>query len=82
MVIRGQDGAKRELYGLFDSSTPIPRPSQWGSTISYAGERISLGSATGLPAFLRGVRLISETAAGLPLCRVPGPLCGSSPCPA
>ena len=68
MVIRGEDGVKQEVYGLFDSSTPIPRPAQWGSHISHSGERISLGSATGLPAFLRGVRLIAETAAGLPIC--------------
>ena len=68
MVVRGENGAKQELFGLFDSSTPIPRPSQWGSTISHAGERITLGSAAGLPAFLRGVRLIAETAAGLPIC--------------
>lgn len=67
MIVRGEDGAKRELFGLFDSSTPIPRPSQWGSTLSHSGERISLESASGLPAFLRGVRLISETAAGLPI---------------
>jgi HK97 family phage portal protein len=67
MIVRGADGAKRELFGLFDSSTPIPRPSQWGTTLSYSGERISMDSAAGLPAFLRGVRLISETAAGLPM---------------
>lgn len=68
MIFRGADGAKRELFGLFDSSTPIPRASQWGTTTSHSGERISIDSAAGLPAFLRGVRLISETAAGLPLC--------------
>lgn len=67
MIVHTRDGSRQELYGLFDSSTPIPRPSQWGSTLSAAGERVSMASAAGLPAFLRGVRLISETAAGLPL---------------
>jgi HK97 family phage portal protein len=67
VIVRGRDGTKRELFALFDSSTPIPRPSQWGSTLSYAGERVTFDGAVGLPAFMRGVRLISETAAGLPL---------------
>lgn len=64
MIIRRADGAK---FALFDSSLPIPRPSQWGTMITHSGERISFDGAAGLPAFLRGVRLISETAAGLPM---------------
>jgi HK97 family phage portal protein len=67
VIVRGADGTKRELYGLFDSSTPIPRPSQWGSRLSYSNVRVGLDNATGLPAFLRAYRLISETAAGLPM---------------
>lgn len=66
MIVRAADGSKRELFAAFDSSTPIPRPSQWGSTLTDSGERVSFGAAVSLPAFLRGVRLISETAAGLP----------------
>lgn len=67
MIVYTADGSRRELFGgMFDSSTPIPRPSVWGATIAHSGERISMGAAAGLPAFLRGVRLISETAAGLP----------------
>ena len=66
MIIRTQSGGKRALFGLFDSSTPIPRPSQWGATLSNAGERVTFSGAAGLPAFMRGIRLISETAAGLP----------------
>jgi HK97 family phage portal protein len=66
VIFRGQDGAKRELFALFDSSTPIPRPSEWGGSLSSSGVRVSMSTAVGLPAFLRGVRLISETAAGLP----------------
>jgi HK97 family phage portal protein len=67
VIVRGEDGARHELYGLFDSSLPIPRPSVWGTTVSHSGERVSFTAAAGLPAFMRGVRLISETAAALPL---------------
>jgi HK97 family phage portal protein len=66
VIVYGADGSRKSMYGLFDSSTPIPRPSAWGATISHSGERISMGAAAGLPAFMRGIRLISETAAGLP----------------
>lgn len=66
MIVRDAGGVKRELFGMFDSSTPIPRPSQWGASLAHSGERVSMEKAAGLPAFLRGVRLISETAAGLP----------------
>jgi len=65
LIIRGADGAKRELYGLFDSSIPIPRPSMWGAHLSDAGVRVNTTLAAGLPAFMRGFRLISETAAGM-----------------
>jgi len=67
VIIRGEDGAKRSLFGLYGMD-PVPRPSEWGSGIAYSGERITFESAAGLPAFLRAVRLISETAAGLPFC--------------
>lgn len=66
MILATKDGGNQK-FALFDSSIPIPRPSQWGSTLSFSGERITVESAAGLPAFLRGVRLISETAAGLPI---------------
>jgi HK97 family phage portal protein len=59
--------AGNQKFALFDSSIPIPRPSQWGSTLSFSGERITIESAAGLAAFLRGVRLVAETAAGLPI---------------
>ena len=68
MIVRGQDGRRQAAFALFDTSTPVPRPSEWGATLSHAGERITFEAAVGLPAFLRGVRLISETAAGLPFC--------------
>lgn len=66
MIAYAPDGSRRQVFGLFDSSTPIPRHGQYGATISHSGERISFEGAAGLPAFMRGVRLISETAAGMP----------------
>lgn len=66
MIVRGVDGQRKTVFGAFDSSTPIPRPSQWGSMRALSGEYVDFGAAVSLPAFLRGVRLISETAAGLP----------------
>lgn len=65
MIVRGTDGARQSAFALFDTSTPIPRPSEWGGTVSYSGERVTFEAAVGIPAFLRGVRLISETAAAL-----------------
>lgn len=65
MIVRADSG-RRVAFAMFDTSTPIPRPSEWGGNLSHAGERITFEGAVGLPAFLRGVRLISETAAGLP----------------
>jgi HK97 family phage portal protein len=60
-------GGQRAQFAAFDSSVPIPRPSQWGGSLSYAGQRVTYESAVGLPAFLRGVRLICETSAGFPI---------------
>jgi HK97 family phage portal protein len=68
VIVRASDGTKRELFAGFDSSVPIPRPSQQGTTWSTSGERIDLQAAVGLPAFLRGLRLIGESSAGLPVC--------------
>ncbi len=56
----------RESFAAFDTSTPIPRPSQWGGVASHAGKRVDFAGAAGLPAFLRGVRLVCETAAQMP----------------
>lgn len=68
MIVRGENGERRDLFALFDTSLPIPRPSEWGATLAHSGERISFDGAAGLPAFLRGVRLIAESAASLGLC--------------
>lgn len=65
MILKTSRG-NREMFAAFDSSIPIPRPSMHGGAISYGGRRVSLGDATGLPAFMRGVRLISETVAMMP----------------
>lgn len=46
---------------------PIPRPSQWGSAVSYSGRNVVTSEAAGLPAFLRAVRLLSETTSQQPL---------------
>src|SRR6185312_1741019 len=57
----------RELFSAFDSSVPIPRPSQWGGALSYAGKRVTLEETIGLPAFMRAIRLLCETSANMPL---------------
>ena len=67
MIVRGEDGRRREAFALFDTSVPIPRASQWGANLSSAGVRVDFEGAAGLPAFFRGARLISETAASLPI---------------
>lgn len=46
---------------------PIPRPSQFGSAVSYSGRYIVPSEVAGLPAFMRAVRLLSETTAQQPL---------------
>lgn len=56
----------RAAFALFDSSVPIPRHGQYGNNWSYAGRRVSWHEAVGLPAFMRGVRLIAETTAMMP----------------
>lgn len=55
-----------QYFAAFDSSTPIPRNSQWGSS-SFTGRTVGLNEAAGLPAFLRALRLLSETPAGFPI---------------
>ena len=67
----GGNVAISRFGGAFDSSTPIPSAAQWagsGAALSYADRRVSYVDASGLPAFLRGVRLLSETVAMMPMC--------------
>lgn len=60
---------RRELRSasLYDGSDRIPRASRYGGSVGFSGERVNLQSATGLPAFMRAVRLLCETAGMLPL---------------
>lgn len=56
------------MFGAaYDSSVPIPRASQAGGNFSYSRRRVGLADAVGVPAFMRGVRLICDTAAGFPM---------------
>lgn len=66
MILQTLHGG-RAKFTLFDSSVPIPRPSQWGSGFSYSGHRVSHVDAAGLPAFMRGTRLLAETIAMFPI---------------
>lgn len=67
LFLKTPHGDREMFSGAFDSSTPIPRPSQWGGSMSYSGKRVSLDDAVGLPAFMRAIRLICETPANMPL---------------
>lgn len=65
MILKTARG-DREMFAAFDSSVPIPRPGMHGGAVSYGGRRVGLDEAAGLPAFLRGVRLLAETVAMMP----------------
>ncbi len=67
MLLATGRGNRHVEFSSFDSSLPIPRASQWGGQSSHAGQRVTFGSAAGLPAFLRGIRLLAETTAMMPL---------------
>jgi HK97 family phage portal protein len=67
VILKTAHGDRQMFSAAFDSSSPIPRPSQWGGAMSYSGKRVTLEEAVGLPAFMRALRLIFETSAQLPL---------------
>lgn len=67
MFLKTQYGYREMFSAAFDSSVPIPRPSQWGGSMSYSGKRVTYAEAVGLPAFHRAVRLICETSASMPI---------------
>jgi HK97 family phage portal protein len=67
VILKTPEGDRQMFSGAFDSSTPIPRPSQWGGSLSYAGKRVSLEEAVSLPAFMRAIRLLCETPANMPV---------------
>ena len=66
----GQNVSVSRFHAAFDSSVPIPTNAQWagaGAAFSVADRRVDYQDAAGLPAFLRGVRLLSETVAMMPV---------------
>lgn len=70
MILATRDGNHevRGVHGFhldFAGTDRIPHPSEAGAT--HAGRRVTLATAVGIPAFLRGVRLISETVGSMPL---------------
>jgi len=65
-VILATPKGDKKFASPFDSSLPIPRASQIGS-FSYSRHRVELGDAAGIPAFMRAIRLICDTAAGFPI---------------
>lgn len=67
MILATKTGGNKEVFAAFDSSTPIPRPSQVGGSLSWSGRHVGLTDAVGLPAFMRAIRLLFETAAGFPI---------------
>jgi len=66
VILRGISGDV-ELRDLFSGVDRIPRPGESSGAWSYAGRSVNFDSASGLPAVMACIRLISETAASLPL---------------
>lgn len=67
MILATPKGNREMFQAAFDSSVPIPRASQAGGNFAYSRRRVGLTDAVGVPAFMRGVRLICDTAAGFPI---------------
>lgn len=67
MVIRTADGGQVQVRDMFSGVDAIPLPSQAGGNYSVAGRRVSTEKAVGLPAMLRGIRVLSETVGSLPV---------------
>lgn len=66
MILRGMEG-DIELRDLFSGVDRIPRPGETSGAWSFSGRSVNYESASGLPAVMACIRLISETAASLPL---------------
>lgn len=66
MILRGIDGDV-ELRDLFSGVDRIPRPGETSGAWSFSGRTVNFESASGLPAVMDCIRIISETAASLPL---------------
>ena len=66
MIVRGTHGDV-EVRDMFTGMDAIPRPGMFGGAWTIAGRRVDFNAASGLPAVMACIRLISETAASLPL---------------
>lgn len=69
LATRHGDRAVRSVGGMFQGVDAIPTPAAGvgAGSWSVAGRRVTPETAAGLPAILRGVRLIAETIASFPL---------------
>lgn len=67
MILASRGGNVHLRSQMFGGVDVIPMPSQEGGSWSSAGRRVTPQNAMGLPAVLRGLRVISETVGTLPL---------------
>lgn len=68
MIIRTPGGDRIEMRAqAFGGTDSIPLPSQETGSYSNAGRRVNPAVAMGLPAMMRGIRVLSETMGALPL---------------
>ena len=66
MILRGMKGDV-EVRDMFSGVDRIPRPGEAAGAWSFSGRNVSFDTASGIPAVMACMRLISETAASLPL---------------
>jgi HK97 family phage portal protein len=69
LATRHGDRELRSIGGMFagDSAIPMPAIGVGLGAWSASGRRVTVESASGLPAILRGIRIISEAVASMPL---------------
>jgi phage portal protein BeeE len=67
VILATPKGNRTAFQAAFDSSLPIPRASQGAGPYSFSKRRVEMSDAVGVPAFMRAVRLICDTAAGFPI---------------
>lgn len=66
MILRTPAGGRVHVRQMFGGTDTIPAPGMnpgW----SQSGKQVTAGTAVGLPAMLRGIRVLSETIAALPM---------------
>lgn len=66
MIVRTPAG-NVELRTPFGNEDQIPLPGQAVGGWSYAGKRVTTARATGIPAALKGIRVLGETVGALPM---------------